>query len=109
MSWRFSCGWTITIEQSPVIGCQFLLSERVTQVAPTGVARTPSCSAVDGIAAATIVESLFLVEVEYRVALIEAERQFIEEFVRRVKEDADYVKTWRGFHAGARPAEDSSG
>jgi DNA-binding PadR family transcriptional regulator len=57
-------------------------------------------------AAATIVESLFLVEVEYRVALIEAERQFIEEFVRRIKEDPDYVRTWRGFHAGARPAAD---
>jgi DNA-binding PadR family transcriptional regulator len=57
-------------------------------------------------AAATIVESLFLVEVEYRIALIEAERQFIEEFVRRIKEDADYVRTWRGFHAGARPVED---
>jgi DNA-binding PadR family transcriptional regulator len=51
-------------------------------------------------AASKLVEPLFMVEVEYRIALIEAERQFIEEFVRRIKTDADYVRTWEGFHAG---------
>ncbi len=47
-----------------------------------------------------LVEPLFLVEIDYRLALIEAERQFIEGFVRRVKEDAEYVRAWRAFHAG---------
>ncbi len=51
-------------------------------------------------AVSKVVEPLFLVEVEYRLALIEAERQFIEEFVRRIKTDADYVRAWQGFHAG---------
>ena len=46
------------------------------------------------------VERLFLVEIDYRLALIEAERQFIEGFVQRIKEDADYVRAWRAFHAG---------
>jgi hypothetical protein len=50
---------------------------------------------------------LFLVEIDYRLALIEAERQFIEGFVRRVKEDPEYVRTWKGFHiagpAGEKP------
>ena len=49
-----------------------------------------------------VVERLFLVEVDYRLALVEAERQFIEGFVRRVKEDADYVRTWKEFHANLR-------
>lgn len=51
-------------------------------------------------AVSEVVERLFLIEVEYRLALAEAERQFVEEFVRRIKEDADYVRTWKGFHAG---------
>jgi DNA-binding PadR family transcriptional regulator len=50
-------------------------------------------------AAAQIVERLYLVEVEYRLALIEAERQFVEDLVRRIKEDADYARTWKAFHA----------
>jgi DNA-binding PadR family transcriptional regulator len=49
---------------------------------------------------ARVVEPLFLVEMDYRLALIEAERQFIEGFLRRVKEDEVYVRTWKGFHAG---------
>jgi DNA-binding PadR family transcriptional regulator len=51
------------------------------------------------------VERLLLVEIDYRLALIEAERQFIEGFIRRIKEDADYVRGWRSFHAG--PAGES--
>jgi DNA-binding PadR family transcriptional regulator len=45
------------------------------------------------------VEALFLVENEFRLALLEAERQFVEGFVRRIKEDADYVRTWKAFHS----------
>jgi DNA-binding PadR family transcriptional regulator len=45
------------------------------------------------------VEALFLVENEYRLSLLEAERLFIEELVRRIQEDADYGRTWRAFHA----------
>jgi DNA-binding PadR family transcriptional regulator len=60
-------------------------------------------------AVAGMVEPLYLVEIDYRLALIEAERQFIEAFVRRVKDDADYVRPWAQFHAGkkgkARPMQ----
>jgi DNA-binding PadR family transcriptional regulator len=49
------------------------------------------------------VDRLLLVEIDYHLAIIEAERQFIEGFVQRIKEDADYVRAWKAFHAG--PAE----
>jgi DNA-binding PadR family transcriptional regulator len=54
-------------------------------------------------AAAQIVEPLYLVEVEYRLALIEAERKFIEELVRRIKDDPGYARTWKAFHARPDP------
>jgi DNA-binding PadR family transcriptional regulator len=44
------------------------------------------------------VEALFLVENEFRLHLLEAERQFIEGFVERIKTDADYVRSWTAFH-----------
>jgi DNA-binding PadR family transcriptional regulator len=44
------------------------------------------------------VEALFLVENEYRLSLLETERQFIEGLVQRIKDDADYVRTWKAFH-----------
>jgi DNA-binding PadR family transcriptional regulator len=44
------------------------------------------------------VEALFLVENEYRLNLLEAERQFIEGLIQRLREDADYVRTWKAFH-----------
>jgi DNA-binding PadR family transcriptional regulator len=47
-----------------------------------------------------VVEPLFLVEMDYRLAMVEAERRFIEAFLRRVKEDESYVRTWKAFHAG---------
>lgn len=53
---------------------------------------------------AKFVEPLFVVEVDYQLALIEAERQFVETLVRRIQEDEAYVRTWKGFHAG-RPDE----
>jgi DNA-binding PadR family transcriptional regulator len=46
------------------------------------------------------VEALFLVENDFRLSLLEAERQFIEGLVQRIKHDADYVRTWRAFHGG---------
>jgi DNA-binding PadR family transcriptional regulator len=46
------------------------------------------------------VEALFLVENEYRLALLEAERQFIEGLIQRIKDDAGYVRTWKAFHGG---------
>jgi DNA-binding PadR family transcriptional regulator len=45
------------------------------------------------------VEALFLVEAEYRLSLLEAERQFIEGLVKRIKKDSDYGRTWKAFHA----------
>jgi DNA-binding PadR family transcriptional regulator len=56
--------------------------------------------------ASRFVEPLFLVEIDYRLAVIEAERQFIERFVRRVREDPGYARTWKGIHA--RPAGEKS-
>jgi DNA-binding PadR family transcriptional regulator len=46
------------------------------------------------------VEALFLVENEFRLNLLEAERQFVEGLVARIREDQDYVRTWKLFHAG---------
>jgi DNA-binding PadR family transcriptional regulator len=46
------------------------------------------------------VEALFLVENEYRLALLEAERQFIEGLIQRIKDDAEYVQIWKAFHGG---------
>lgn len=57
--------------------------------------------------ASKVVEPLFLVEVEYRVALIEAERQFLDEFVRRVRDDEGYSRVWKGFHAPQERPEPS--
>jgi DNA-binding PadR family transcriptional regulator len=45
-------------------------------------------------------EPLFLVESEYRLALLESERQFVAELVRRIREDEAYARTWRDLHAG---------
>jgi DNA-binding PadR family transcriptional regulator len=55
--------------------------------------------------ALTHVEALFLVENEFRLCLLEAERQFIEGLVERIKGDADYGRKWRLFHAGPRHNE----
>lgn len=53
---------------------------------------------------AKFVEPLFVVEVDYQLTLIDAERQFVEALVKRIKEDEAYVQTWKGFHTG-RPEE----
>jgi DNA-binding PadR family transcriptional regulator len=45
------------------------------------------------------VEALFLVENEYRLSLIDAERQFIEGLIQRIKTDTEYVRTWKAFHS----------
>jgi DNA-binding PadR family transcriptional regulator len=48
------------------------------------------------------VQALFLVENEYRLSLLEAERQFIEGLIQRINDDAEYVRTWKAFH-GRKP------
>jgi len=45
------------------------------------------------------VEALFLVENEYRLTLLEAERQFIEGLIVRIRDDTDYVRSWKAFHS----------
>jgi DNA-binding PadR family transcriptional regulator len=45
------------------------------------------------------VEALFLVENDYRLILIDAERQFIEGLIQRIKTDTEYVRTWKAFHS----------
>jgi DNA-binding PadR family transcriptional regulator len=45
-----------------------------------------------------MVEPLFLVDQEYRLALVEAERQFIDGLLRRIAEDQTYTRAWKGFH-----------
>ena len=44
------------------------------------------------------VEPLFLVENEYRLTLVEAERQFIDDLLRRIAEDQTYTRAWKSFH-----------
>jgi DNA-binding PadR family transcriptional regulator len=53
------------------------------------------------------VEPLFLVENEYRLAIVEAERQFIDGLLRRIADDEGYTRTWKGIHQSA-PERDSS-
>jgi hypothetical protein len=60
---------------------------------------------------AKLVEPLFLVENAYRLALVEAERQFADGLLRRISEDEGYTRAWSGLHAGpglgARKAEEA--
>jgi DNA-binding PadR family transcriptional regulator len=44
------------------------------------------------------VEPFFLVENEYRLAAVEAERQFVEGLLRRIADDEGYTRAWKGFH-----------
>jgi DNA-binding PadR family transcriptional regulator len=41
---------------------------------------------------------LFLIETEYRLALMKAERYFVEELVRRIETGWGPLELWRGFH-----------
>jgi DNA-binding PadR family transcriptional regulator len=41
---------------------------------------------------------LFLVETEYRLALIKAEQQFVAELIRRIESGWGPLDLWRGFH-----------
>ena len=45
------------------------------------------------------VEALFLVENDYRLCLLDAERHFIEGLIQRIKTDTEYVRTWKAFHS----------
>ena len=54
------------------------------------------------------VEPLFLVENEYRLGMIEAERQFIDNLLRRIADDQGYSRTWKEFHR-ATPDRGHSG
>jgi DNA-binding PadR family transcriptional regulator len=48
-------------------------------------------------------EPLVLVEAEYRVAMLDAERQFVDTLVRRIKAEGwGPVETWKAWHAAAR-------
>jgi DNA-binding PadR family transcriptional regulator len=44
------------------------------------------------------VEPLLLVEWDYRLAMVEAERQFVEDLLVRIAEDEAYTRPWKGFH-----------
>ncbi len=46
------------------------------------------------------VDPFFLVENEYRLAIVEAERQFLDGLLRRIREDESYTRVWKGFHPG---------
>jgi DNA-binding PadR family transcriptional regulator len=52
------------------------------------------------------VEPLFLVENEFRLALLASEREFVEGLIRRIKEDEPYARRWRTFHRERRPQGD---
>ena len=47
---------------------------------------------------ATNFPALFLIEGEYRLAMIRAEQQFVAELVRRVENGWGPIDLWRGFH-----------
>ena len=50
------------------------------------------------------VPELFLVEEEYRLALLDAETSFIEDFTRKINDPrADWVTTWAQFHGQPAP------
>jgi DNA-binding PadR family transcriptional regulator len=51
---------------------------------------------------AKVVAPIFLVENEYRLALVEAERDFIEGLLRRIGEDQEYTQAWRSLHSGGQ-------
>jgi DNA-binding PadR family transcriptional regulator len=53
------------------------------------------------------VEALFLVENEYRLAMIEAERQFIDGLLRRIADDEGYTRAWKGFHKAGHERDSS--
>jgi DNA-binding PadR family transcriptional regulator len=48
------------------------------------------------------VEALFLVEVDYQIAMLEAERQFLAELTRRIRDDETYVRKWKEIHAASK-------
>ncbi len=50
-----------------------------------------------------VVEPLYLVENEYRLAMIEAERRFVEGLTRRIVEDEAYGRPWKQSHAARGP------
>jgi DNA-binding PadR family transcriptional regulator len=52
---------------------------------------------------AKVVAPIFLVENEYRLALVEAERDFIDGLVRRIGEDQEYTEAWRSLHVRRQP------
>jgi DNA-binding PadR family transcriptional regulator len=47
------------------------------------------------------VEPLLLVEWDYRLAMVEAERRFVEDLLARIAEDEAYTRSWKGFRADA--------
>jgi DNA-binding PadR family transcriptional regulator len=47
------------------------------------------------------VEPLFLVEVDYQIAILEAERQFIAGLTHRIRDDGAYVRKWKEIHASS--------
>jgi DNA-binding PadR family transcriptional regulator len=57
---------------------------------------------VDG-TLATGVHPLFLVEEEYRLALLDAETAFVERFLRHIEDpDEGWAPLWAGFHASTQ-------
>jgi DNA-binding PadR family transcriptional regulator len=56
-----------------------------------------------------MVEPLFLVEREYRLTLVEAERQFIDNLLRRIAEDKTFTRAWASFHPDPGRTADQAG
>lgn len=56
-------------------------------------------------AAARSVPGLFLLEEEYRIALLDAETRFVERLLQRIEDPAtDWVPLWADFHARRGPS-----
>ena len=60
--------------------------------------RAPTCAEMEG-ARARGVQRLFLIEDEYRLALAQAERDFVESFIDLIaRESPEITGVWRRFH-----------
>lgn len=57
-----------------------------------------------GAASAQGVPPVFLVEEEYRIALLDAEVSFVDRLVERINQpESDFTRPWREFHEERRP------
>jgi DNA-binding PadR family transcriptional regulator len=85
----------------PIAEATALLEERLKRLAGLEEETRISLELVRGLG----VEPLYLVEVDYGLALLDAEQRFIAGLITRIREDADYVRIWRQAHPESEGAK----